>query len=267
MRRKISKKKVLLLAIASFSLVLVAGLLYFPNKASSPSSKLSSQTSKTVQNDTSTTPFHKSQYPLDEASSLWAVVNKGRALPADYVPANLVVPNIPLRLGAGAAEMHLRADAASALEKMTADAVAQNAALRLASGYRSYYTQKALNASYAKIQGQAEADKTSAHAGHSEHQSGLAADLEPADRSCEVEECFADTAAGRWLVSNAAKYGFIIRYPKDKTAQTGYAYEPWHVRYVGTELAAQLGTQTTTMEEFFGLTYYTDYPAQPLVLH
>lgn len=264
MSKLLSKKIIIASAVV---LVLITALVYFPHHVSSPTGSTDTKTAKSTTTSSPHTPvFNKAQHPIDASNSLWVVVNKGRALPADYVPTTLVVPNIPLRLGSQAAEMHLRSDAAAALEKMAADASAAGSALRLASGYRSYYTQKALNASYAQVQGQTEADKTSAHAGHSEHQTGLTADLEPADRSCELEECFANTAAGKWLIANADEYGFIIRYPKDKTAQTGYAYEPWHVRYVGPELAAALGSQTTTMEEFFGLPYFENYPKDPLLL-
>jgi D-alanyl-D-alanine carboxypeptidase len=69
-----------------------------------------------------------------------------------------------------------------------------------------------------------------------------------------LEVCFADTPEGKWVRDNAHRFGFILRYPADKQAVTGYQFEPWHVRYVGVELAAEMRTTgVTTLEEFFGL--------------
>lgn len=210
--------------------------------------------------------FDKGRYSINDAASPWVVVNKGRVLPSDYVPANLVDPNVPLRLAASSPEMHLRADAASALETMFSDAKQQGLNFMLASGYRPYTEQVYLYSYYVSHDGQAAADASSARAGHSEHQTGLAADVEPAGRSCEVEQCFADTPEGKWLAANAHKYGFIIRYPKGQENQTGYEYEPWHVRYVGTDLAAQIYKAGASLEQYFGLAYYADYPASSFKL-
>lgn len=215
----------------------------------------------TKKSDSPASKFNKSQYSINDSSSIWAVVNKGRILPSTYVPANLVVPNIPLRLSAGAEEMHLRADAASAMETMYKAAANDGAHLMLASGYRSYSSQYSLYNSYVRSLGQASADISSARAGHSEHQTGLAADLEPTNRACEVADCFANLPEGKWLAANAYKYGFIIRYPADKTQITGYEYEPWHVRYVGVALSSEMHQENVeTLEEFFSLPAYTSYP-------
>jgi D-alanyl-D-alanine carboxypeptidase len=195
--------------------------------------------------------FDKHQRSTTDAASLWVVVNKPLPLsPITYVPADLVNPNIPLRTKGE--EMLLRKDAATALEQLAAGAKADGYNLMLASGYRSYSFQVNLYNGYVRTQGQAAADRTSARPGHSEHQTGLAADLEPTSRKCEVEACFGDLAEGKWLAANAYKYGFIIRYTADKIATTGYDYEPWHVRYVGTDLAAEMHTTgAETLEEFF----------------
>ncbi len=214
-----------------------------------------------------TTVFNKSQYPTDVASSLWAVVNKGRALPNTYVPANLVVPSIALRLIASSSEMQLRADAAAALEKMFAAAKSNGINLKLESGYRSYAVQTTVYNGYVTVSGKSQADTFSARPGHSEHQTGLAADIEPLDRTCEVEQCFETTPEGQWLAANAYKYGFIIRYQKNMQNLTGYEYEPWHVRFVGPDLAQQIYSSGQTLEQFFGLPVYTDYPSQSLILN
>jgi zinc D-Ala-D-Ala carboxypeptidase len=204
--------------------------------------------------------------PLDKADSLWVIVNKGRVLPSGYTPAGLRSPNIPLRLGASNSEMTLRSDSAAALEAMAAAAKTDGLSLMLASGYRSYSEQVAVYAAEVKNNGQAAADAVSARPGHSEHQTGLAADLEPSSRQCELQVCFADTPPGRWLAANAYKYGFIIRYQKDMTSETGYSYEPWHVRYVGKQLAGTIHAQNVTLEKYFKLTFYADYPGQSLQL-
>jgi D-alanyl-D-alanine carboxypeptidase len=199
--------------------------------------------------------FNKQQYSLSDPASLWLVVNKTRPLsPKDYAPADLVVPTMPLRLNSSQEEMHLRAGTAKAMETMVNAADKQGIKLMLSSGYRSYNFQVNLYNGYVKQQGQAAADKQSARQGFSEHQTGMAADLEPVSRTCEVEQCFADTPEGKWLATNDYKYGFIVRYPNGKDNITGYEYEPWHVRYVGTALSNEMHRDNIpTLEQFFNL--------------
>lgn len=208
----------------------------------------------TVPSGASTSVYDKNQYSLTNPDSIWIVVNKKRPLsPADYVPSDLTVPNVPLRVP-GNESMQLRLAAARALEKMFAAAKSDNVPLMLSSGYRSYNYQVSLYGSYVKSVGRAGADAVSARPGYSEHQTGLAADIEPLDEKCDVSVCFADLPAGKWLSANAYKYGFIMRYPADKVKVTGYDYEPWHFRYVGSSLAAELHKlHIETLEEFFGL--------------
>jgi D-alanyl-D-alanine carboxypeptidase len=210
--------------------------------------------------------FDKQQYPVDSASSLWVVVNKGRQLPGNYAPANLVTPSVPLRLSASSPEMHVQADTAQAMESMFGQAKQAGINLMLASGYRSYAEQVSLYNNYAKSYGVAQADNFSARPGHSEHQTGLAADIEPASRHCEVDVCFEDTPEGQWLAANAYQYGFVIRYQKQAQSLTGYQYEPWHIRYVGQPLATQLQASGQTLEQYFGLPAITDYSAQSFEL-
>lgn len=205
--------------------------------------------------------FNKQRYSINSASSLWVVVNKGRALAAGYVPSDLIVPNVSLRLSASSSEMLVRPDSGAALEAMFKQASDSGVYLRLASGYRSYSTQLAVHQNYANTQGAVNADTFSARAGHSEHQTGLAADIEPLSRTCELDQCFENTPEGQWLATNAYKFGFIIRYQKNTQKITGYQYEPWHIRYVGTDLAAQLNASGQTMEEFFNLATFDEYPA------
>ncbi|HLZ15265.1 MAG TPA: M15 family metallopeptidase [Candidatus Saccharimonadales bacterium] len=200
--------------------------------------------------------FNKQQYSVDQATSLWVVVNKKRALnPLTYKPANLVVPNIPLRSNSTGDEKYVSGVMAPALETLVNAAAQQSVHLNLQSGYRSYALQQQLFNGYVQQQGQEAAEQSSAHPGHSEHQTGLAADLGGVSQpACNVAACFATTPEGMWLAANAYKYGFILRYPADKTAVTGYEYEPWHIRYVGTALSTEMHSEgVETLEEFFGL--------------
>jgi len=137
---------------------------------------------------------------------------------------------------------------------MVAAAKQAGITLNLQSGYRSYNFQVTLYNRYVQQQGQAVADTQSARPGYSEHQTGFAADLGGTSQpSCNVEACFGDTPEGKWLAAHASEYGFIIRYPADRDSTTGYVYEPWHVRYVGTELAAEMRAKgVATLEDFFG---------------
>ena len=121
--------------------------------------------------------------------------------------------------------------------------------LWIASGYRSYATQKRLYNNYVSSDGKEAADTYSARPGYSEHQTGLAFDLN------SVEESFANTDEGKWVKDNCYRYGLIIRYPKGKESITGYIYEPWHLRYVGVKLATKLYNDGDwiTLEEYFGV--------------
>lgn len=203
--------------------------------------------------------FNKKQNSIDDPSSLWVIVNKKRSLnPTTFIPNDLIAPRIPLRFTDDNEEMKLRRPAAEALEKMTADAKKAGLSIMLASGYRSYSLQTIVYNNFVSTQGKDIADTQSARPGFSEHQTGLAADLEPINRSCEIEDCFAETSEGKWLATNSYKYGFILRYPSNAQSIVGYKYEPWHFRFIGRELATELHKQNNqTMESFFGL------PASP----
>ncbi len=137
--------------------------------------------------------------------------------------------------------------AASALAKMINAAAADGITLYQISGFRSYSTQQTLYNNYVARDGKAEADRYSARPGHSEHQTGLAFDLN------SLEQSFGETAEGKWLAENCWKYGFIIRYPQDKEAVTGYMYEPWHVRYLGVETATKVYNSGLCLEEYLGI--------------
>ena len=137
-----------------------------------------------------------------------------------------------------------------AFNKMQAAAKVDGLNIYISSGFRSYSYQKTLYNNYVNRDGVTVADTYSARAGHSEHQSGLAFDVNT------INDSFANTEEGKWLNDNCYKYGFILRYPKGKSDETGYQYEPWHFRYVGVELAEKLYNNGNwiTVEDYFGIT-------------
>jgi D-alanyl-D-alanine carboxypeptidase len=206
--------------------------------------------------------FDNSRYSLSDLTSPWVVVNKKRPLqPATYRPSSLVVPDMVLRSNITEDERQIQNVTADALRAMAIDAKKEGITLTLESGFRSYNFQVNLYARYVREQGQAVADTQSARAGYSEHQTGLAADIGgTTEPNCNVAQCYSDTVEGKWVAAHAYMYGFIIRYPNGKAPITGYEYEPWHVRYVGSELSAEMRTRgVETMEEFFHLPAAPDY--------
>jgi LAS superfamily LD-carboxypeptidase LdcB len=206
----------------------------------------------TAQN-TDKTGLNKAQYSTSEPSSIWLIVNKNHPLPTGYAPGNLVTPNIPLRFTNGDSEMSLEPRAAAALEQLVSAAKSSGFDLMLGSGYRSYEKQQLVYDQEVKELGETQANKESAKPGTSEHQTGLAVDIDRSDRKCEFQACFGNTDEGKWIAQNAPRFGYIVRYLKGKEAVTGYEYEPWHLRFVGTDLAKELQKNNQTMEEFFGI--------------
>ncbi len=204
--------------------------------------------------------FDKSKHSTDEPGSIWWVVNKTRPLPSGYVPDDLVVPDVRLRLGSSNEQMKASSTIVPALKEMFAAASADGVTLVFGSGYRSETLQRQFYNSYVAQDGQAAADRYSARPGTSEHQTGLTFDATSPSGTCHLETCFESTPEGAWLLEHAHEYGFIIRYPEGKEHITGYSYEPWHLRYVGVELATEMkDTGIQTLEEFFGLPAAPDY--------
>lgn len=162
------------------------------------------------------------------------IVNKSFALPKSYAPGE-----IP--------------EAKHAIDQLVAEGNHNGLALVIRSAFRSYETQVNLYNNYVARDGQKKADTYSAKPGHSEHQTGLAFDLGNISGDNDFLESFEDTAEGKWIKAHAHEYGFIIRYPKDKSHITGYQYEPWHLRYVGKETARKIYDSGLTLEEYLGL--------------
>ncbi len=156
------------------------------------------------------------------------IVNKQYSLPSNYDPGT-------------------NAEAQEAFNKMKQAAQAQGISLKIVSGYRSYQTQQAIYQRNVQIYGEEVANSFSAKPGQSEHQTGLAFDVN------STRWNFKDTVEAKWLADNCDEYGFIIRYPENKQEKTGYVYEPWHVRYVGKDLAKQIKESGLCLEEYLGI--------------
>ncbi len=181
-------------------------------------------------------------------ASIKMLVNRTHPLPATYVP-ELVRVNARLANGVTPDEKLMQPEAAKALESMLQTAEQEKVILYCVSGYRSYATQKWLYEYRVKTEGQTMADLYTARPGQSEHQTGLAMDLANGLHG-ELSDAFGETAEGKWLVKNAHNFGFIIRYPQGREKTTGYNYEPWHLRYVGVEVAKAIASQGLVLEEY-----------------
>lgn len=179
------------------------------------------------------------------------VINKKRGLPDKYEPADLTEPKVDFSFSGKSEKKLLRKEAAEALEKLFKLASQDSIKLYGVSGYRSKATQTTIYNYNIKTQGQEETDKVSAKPGFSEHQTGLAIDVSSQSAKFALEETFGATKEGKWLAANAHKAGFIIRYPKGKESITGYSYEPWHIRYVGLDIANDIHESGQTLEEYF----------------
>lgn len=182
--------------------------------------------------------------------SVAVLVNKQYALPENYHPNDLVYPDVPFLFEEKIEKRMMRSEAASALEKLFAGAKKESIHLAGVSAYRSHATQTSLFDRYVQRDGMEKAKRYSAVPGHSEHETGLAIDVSGSDGRCAVEDCFADTEEAVWLANHAWEYGFIIRYPQGKEEITGYKYEPWHLRYVGIDIAKGIQKSGKTLEEY-----------------
>ncbi|MFM6963540.1 MAG: D-alanyl-D-alanine carboxypeptidase family protein [Micrococcales bacterium] len=189
-------------------------------------------------------------FDFDSATSAQVVVNKNRPLnPLTYKP--VIDKWLPLAIPAAGAYRSLKKGMAAA----------GAGTLCLNSGYRSFATQtNTYNTDVARY-GKKVAENLAAHPGYSEHQTGLAADVSTTALGCRITN-FGGTKASNFIAANAYKYGFIVRYPSGQTSYTGYQYEPWHIRFVGIDVATAMHDQKIiVLEKFFGL------PAAPSYLN
>lgn len=149
----------------------------------------------------------------------------------------------------------LSAETEAAFERLVSDASKEGLLITFNSGYRSYNYQMSVFKRWNEKFGSYEADRVSARPGHSEHQLGLAIDV------CNVTKEFASTPEAKWIEANCWKYGFILRYPSYASESiTGYAYEAWHIRYLGDEIAADVHESGLTLEEYLGIDSYYRIP-------
>lgn len=176
-----------------------------------------------------------------DENSLTVCVNQKRTLSSSYKPKDLVLPNV--RAMNSKSSLYMREEAARALENLFNAAEEEGLYLYATSGYRSYSTQKSIYNPYSGY---------SAPPGASEHQLGLAMDITLAEYGSRLYVKFGQSKEGIWVKENAHKYGFIIRYLEGKEDITGYKYEPWHIRYLGVELATELYEKGITLEEYYG---------------
>lgn len=191
--------------------------------------------------------FYSESYDSNLNDNNLILVNKFYHLKEDYVPNDLVTLSGQYNKGAN---NKMRKDAALAFMEMVDAAKLDNIILYNMSAYRDYNYQVNLYNKYIQRDGKEAADKYSARPGYSEHQSGLCSDLN------NISDSFDGTDEAIWLKNNAYKYGFILRFPKDKEDITGYKYEPWHYRYVGKEAAKIIYDDDITLEEYYA--YYIE---------
>lgn len=181
--------------------------------------------------------------------SITVLVNKSHPLPKTYKPDNLILPSVPFDTEEYSEKKLLRPEAAKALEKLFTLAESEQISLCAISGFRSYERQEEIYQNNLTKHGPLHANLYSAKPGCSEHQTGLAMDVSTHSVNYALELYFGETTEGIWLAEHAYRCGFIIRYPKDKTEITGYAYEPWHLRFVGVLPATYLTNHHLTLEE------------------
>ena len=122
--------------------------------------------------------------------------------------------------------------------------------INIISGYRTFNESQKIYNSYAKSMGEGYAEKYVAKPGTSEHNAGIAFDFIISSNKSSLKTNY-DSDEYFYLENIAYLYGFIIRYPKDKEQITGYSYEPWHLRYVGENLAKYLKKNNLTLEEYY----------------
>jgi D-alanyl-D-alanine carboxypeptidase len=180
---------------------------------------------------------------LAQDRHLWELVDKRHPLPSDYVPSGLVtLKDGPYKVSR--AGLMLRRDAAESLGEMAAAARNGGITLIASSAYRSYRYQEDVYNRIVREMGQEAADRESARPGYSQHQTGLVVDFG------SIDDSFAQTAAGRWMAANAARFGWSLSFPDGYEAVTGYRWESWHYRYVGKEIAAFINNYFDGIQQY-----------------
>lgn len=184
--------------------------------------------------------------------SFRALVDKQNKLPLDYSPVELVEVNRDLLLYTNSSDpIFVTKEAGEALKAMANELQNETGKnLVITSGFRSYNDQYRIYAGWVRQLGQDEADKVSARPGFSEHQLGTAIDFVDQESGFNLTNDFENTVAGRWLMQNASKYGFVQSYPINKEAETGYQHEAWHWRFVGVDNAKEFVSSGLTLNQW-----------------
>ncbi len=188
--------------------------------------------------------YYKNIKTITEPDIYLVLVNKEYKLPENYVPSKLELISNEF----ANENKYLREEAKIAFETLSKDAKNLGYRVVAVSTYRDYEYQDKLYNMYVQEKGIDYADKCSARPGHSEHQTGLAVDVEGSNRDYDE---FENSEEFVWMKENAYKYGFILRYPKGKEKITGFKYEPWHYRYVGLDVAKTIHDEKLTLEEYY----------------
>lgn len=188
--------------------------------------------------------FYTNIIPITDAGSIDVICNKYYQLSNSFTPENLVSVTSGYYVNDGK-EYKLAQVALDAFIKMSDAAQKDDLNIKIISGYRTYAYQENLYNKYKANNGQAAADRFSARPGHSEHETGLAIDIN------DVSQSFENTREFVWLQQNAHLYGYILRYPDGKEATTGYMYEPWHYRFLGVDLAKKVFDSGLTYDEYY----------------
>lgn len=185
----------------------------------------------------------------DTTKGVLMLVNKFNYLTEDYEIDDLVDMSIQYAFNG----KQIKQEVYDAFKAMHIAAEKEELNLVANSAYRTYAYQKSIYSSYKNSDGTEAADSYAARAGYSEHQTGLSIDISTLTSTADN---FVDTKEFTWLINNAYKYGFILRYPEGKEYLTGYNYESWHYRYVGKEVAQQIHDEDITFDEYYA--YYID---------
>lgn len=254
-------------AVLACALIVVLCVLAFRHRSGGAAGPSGSSSSQAIPSSSGSSASSASQTPQDlsaqeKTGGLLMLVNKTHLLPSGYTPAFTTVP--ARYYSSTDKDRRFDQRAATELEQFIDGARAAGFHVNVVSGYRTYAYQKqnydrhvsALEAQgETASQAKAEAAQLVAPPGTSEHETGLAADIITSDWYTQHKDLTADfdkTDAFAWMVKHCADYGFVLRYPKGKENVTGYDYEPWHYRYVGTENARILMANGETLEQYVG---------------
>lgn len=248
-RRRAKRIRALAMALAVFA----AFFIVWPHLTERVGEKNDAEPASAIQRQDAEQETKKQETQMETnarntSSEYLILVNKTHDLKPDYEPSDLVDGKPAVSGGSGYQQM--RKPAAAAFKKLAAAAKEEGYTIKITSGYRPYAYQKQIFERYVNKDGRYSAEQYSAEPGHSEHQTGLVADVSSPSVNYNLVQAYGATQEGAWLAKHAHKYGFIIRFPKGKEDITGYKYEPWHIRYVGKDAAKEIYKQKLTLEEY-----------------